>query len=84
MSPVSEVLIRYIDRLEAEVKSLNRRVQGLTPNGSVDPDIKKALHDASNIAGMSVKYKITDPDDRAVSWIMEAAKQLTNWPGAKP
>lgn len=84
MSPTNEVLIRYIDRLEDDIRILNRRVQELTPNGSVSADIKKALHDASNIAGMSVKYKITDSDSVAVEWLSEAAEQLATWPRVKP
>jgi len=76
MSAVNEALVRYIDRLEEENRALARRVQELTPKGTVSSDIKKALHDASNLVGAKITYKITDSDEMAVKWVQEAVRVI--------
>ena len=70
MTAVNEVLSRYIDRLEDDIKKLRNELSAYraTPCGA---DIKKALHDASNVIGMEPSYKISDPDVAAVKWIQE-------------
>ena len=70
MTPVNEVLIRYIDRLEKDVQQLKGQL-AQHKDAPCGADIKKALHDASNVLGLRKTYRITDPDAAAVEWIKE-------------
>ena len=70
MTPVNEVLIRYIDRLEKDVQQLQGQL-AKHKDVPCSADIKKAIHDASNVLGLRKTYSITDPDAAAVEWIKE-------------
>lgn len=73
MTPVNEVLIRYIDRLEEDVRSLRGQL-AQHKEAPCSVDIKKAIHDASNVLGLRKTYRITDPDAAAVEWIEELVR----------
>lgn len=83
MTPVNEVLIRYINRLEDDIQRLNKEASAYRSN-PCGTDIKKAIHDASNMLGLLKTYKITDPDIVAVEWVLEAAKEFVLLRGCKP
>lgn len=68
MTPVNEILIRYINRLEDDIQRLNKESSAYRSN-PCGTDIKKAIHDASNMLGLLKTYKITDPDIVAVEWV---------------
>lgn len=83
VTPVNEILIRYINRLEDDIQRLNKEASAYRSN-PCGTDIKKAIHDASNMLGLLKTYKITDPDIVAVEWVLEAAKEFVLLRGCKP
>ena len=75
MTPVNEVLIRYIDRLEKDVQQLQGQI-AKHKDAPCGADIKKAIHDASNVLGLKASYRITDPDSNAVQWVEAVTKAV--------
>ena len=82
MSEVNRVLVEYIDLLKEENRKLRRENSELKPIADQPFDIKKAIHDASNVLG-NLKYSITDPDSMAVAWVNDVTHLVLDFRAEK-
>lgn len=77
MSATTQVLCDYIRELQEDRRRLNKQLSDQADVKTAPYDVLKALHDASNMLGWDIKYKITDPAHKAVEFIeqlVEGAK----------
>lgn len=69
MSATTQVLCDYIRELQEDRRRLNKQLSAKEEVPFVPYDVFKALHDASNVLGLDVRYQITDPVCKAVEFI---------------
>ncbi len=76
MTAVNRALSAYIDRLTDDNQKLLVKTRLLA--GSDDKtatNIRKAIHDASNILGVP-EYDICDPDSKAIDWVVDVTHTI--------
>ena len=69
MSATTQVLCDYIYELQEDRRRLNKQLADKEDVSVDHQDVLKALHDASNVLGLDIRYQIADPAFVAVQFI---------------